>query len=233
MNTIKQMKATISSVRDLSPSAREYSITPVEHMPFTAGAFVNLFVEHEGKTIRRAFSISSSDIAVGSFTLSVRLSLQGVLTPLLWSTDFTGREIKIMGPLGLNTADKITGSKVFLFGFGIGAGVIKSLADTISRRHDLQSLTIVTGNRSIEEILHKDYFDELARSNDAVSVSYIVSDPHQTIYPRGYIQENLEGYDFSNADVYMCGQNSACTALKEAIEKTNPHACNFFVEDFH
>lgn len=233
MKQIKQITGTITKVRELSSTAREYTITPSESLEFVAGAFVNLFIDHEGRTIRRAFSMSSSDQDRHSFTLTIRLSPDGELTPILWSKDFTGEQVKLMGPLGLNTADKMQCDKVFLFGFGVGAGVVKSLAEHMLQRSSINSVTIVTGNRSVLEILHKDYFDYIASSRDSITVKYVVSDKNQTGYPSGYIQDHLTGYDFSNADVYMCGQGVACTALETAIKATSPQNYNFFIEDFH
>lgn len=233
MLNIKQLTGTITKIRDLSPTAREYTVTPAEPLPFVAGAFVNLFIEHEGKSIRRAFSISSNDQNSHAFTLSIRLSPDGELTPMLWNNDFISKTVKLMGPLGLNTANKMQSNRIFLFGFGVGAGVVKSLAEHISNRKDLESLTIVTGNRNIEEILHKDYFNQLAEENKKVDVTYVVSDKNQISYPAGYIQEHISGLDFNNVDVYICGQRVACTALETNIKATNPINCNFFIEDFH
>ncbi len=233
MKQIKQITGTITKVDDLSPTAREYTITPHEPLSFIAGAFINLFVEHNGKTIRRAFSISSSDQYHDTFTLSIRLNPQGELTPLLWDMDLTDTTVKIMGPLGLNTADKMQSKRVFLFGFGVGAGVVKSLTDHVASRYDIESLTVMTGNRSVEEILHKDYFDQIVEENKKVTVNYVVSDKNQTKYRSGYIQDHVAGYDFSNADIYMCGQGIACTTLETTIRASDPVNCNFFVEDFH
>lgn len=233
MNPIKQMLGTITTITELSPTAREYTITPEQPFNFIAGAFVNVFVEHEGKTIRRAFSMSSSDQDSTSFNLTIRLSLKGELTPILWDEDFSGKSVKLMGPLGLNTADKMISKKVYLFGFGVGVGVIKSLADHIAKRPDLESLTIVTGNRSIDEILHKDYFDTLAASNSKVKVAYVLSDTTQTQYPVGYIQQHVGAYDFDDADIYMCGQEVACTALETTIKEKGPKDHTFFIEAFH
>lgn len=233
MSHITQTTGTITHVRELSPTAREYTIVPHEPLPFVAGAFVNVFVEHEGQVIRRAFSMSSDDQDDSAFTLSIRLSPNGALTPILWSRDFTGEAVRLMGPLGLNTADKMQHDRVFLFGFGVGAGVVKSLAEHLAKRPHISALTIVTGNRSIDEILHKDFFDQLAATRDAVSVTYVVSDKTQTTYPSGYIQEHLAAYDFSRADVFMCGQGVACKALEAAILETTPQDCSFFIEDFH
>lgn len=194
---------------------------------------MNLFVEHEGTMIRKAFSMSSSAAESASISLSIRLSPTGELTPILWKENYTGRRVKLMGPLGMNTADKMTSDHVFLFGFGVGAGVVKSLADSIARRPTLESLMIVTGNRSVDEILHKDYFDELAENNSKVRVSYVVSDKEQTSFPVGYIQDHVLDYAYNDADVYMCGQTVACVALEAAIKATNPRNCRFFIEDFH
>lgn len=233
MSTIKQLSGVITAIRDLTPTAREYTISPSEPFTFTAGAFVNTFFEHNGKTIRRAFSISSSDADKHSFTLSIRLSPQGELTPILWDNDFTGTTIKLMGPLGLNTAEKMLSKKIYLFGFGIGVGVVKSLADHLVKRPELKELTIVTGSRSIEEILYQDFFDSLTEVHPKVSVKFIVSDKNQSLYPVGYIQEHIQTYNFDDSDVYMCGQGVACTALETTIKNLQPKNCNFFIEDFH
>jgi len=232
LNTIKQLAGTITNVCNLSATAREYTITPTKPFAFTAGTFVNTFFEHNGKTIRRAFSISSSDTATHAFTISIRLSPNGELTPLLWERDFTGETIRLIGPLGLNTANKMSAQKVYLFGFGIGAGVVKSLADHMVHRSELMSLTVVTGNRSIEEILHQDYFDTL-KTDPRVTVKYVVSDTTQTIYPSGYIQNHIASYNFDNADIYICGQGVACQALEVTIKTTAPCGHHFFIEDFH
>ena len=232
MNQIQQLNATVSKVRDLSPTAREYTFLPEHPLPFIAGAFVNVFVDHDGKTIRRAFSISSSDKESEKLTVSIRLSPDGELTPLLWDEDFTGQTVRLMGPLGLNTAEKMKAKRIFLFGFGVGAGVVKSLTEHMLHKPDLESLTVVTGNRSTNEILHKEYFDEIAK-NPKTSVQYVVSDQNQSEYPKGYIQEHIAKYDFSNADVYICGQKVACDALESSIKSVKPQDCRFFVEDFH
>jgi phenol hydroxylase P5 protein len=231
---IKRLKGTITKVIELSPTAREYVLTLSEPMPFKAGAFVNFFFSNEGSTIRRAFSISSTDTEHNIISLSIRLSPKGLLTPILWEKDYTGLEVDIMGPMGLNTSDKMKSDTVYLCGFGIGAGVVKSLADDIARRDTLKSLTIMTGNRGTDELLHKDYFDALAASNPKVKVVYVVSqaDP-EGVYPVGYIQNHVSDYDFTNSDVYTCGQTIACTALVEAVKQQPSEGCAFFVEDFH
>lgn len=233
MNILK-LKGTIAAVTDLSPTAREYTLTLSEPMPFVAGAFVNFFFEHEGEKIRRAFSMSSSDTDHNQIALSIRLSADGQLTPIMWGQDLVGTEVDLMGPMGLNTADKFTHPHIVLVGYGVGAGVVKSLADHLVHREDVRTLTIFTGNRSVDEILHKDFFDELAAKHDKVKVTYVVSDKDaEGQYPVGYVQDHLVGLNFDNTDVYTCGQKVACESLVETVESTKPTNCTFLVEDFH
>ncbi len=154
--------------------------------------------------------------------------------PLFWKDSIVGTELELMGPLGLNTADTIHRDKIFLFGFGIGAGVIKSIAQHVVRRSTLSTLTIITSNRSDDDIVHKDFFDDRAQKDARVRVSYVVSSPQpDSPHKTGYIQNYLAKLDFTDADVYVCGQKVACTALIETVETHKSQNCHFFIEAFH
>ena len=231
--SIKKMHGTITKVTDLTPTAKQLTFSLPDAMPFIAGSFVNVFFTHDGATTRRAYSISSSDEKKHEINLSIRHNLKGIMSPQMWLRDFTGEQVELMGPLGVNTADKMKEPHAFLFGFGIGTGVIKSVAEHLIHREGLESLTVMTGNRGVDELVHKDYFDALS-SDPRVSVSYIVSIEDPTgVYPKGYIQDYIGGLDFNHADVYVCGQEIACATLVEKIKATNPEHCNFFIEGFH
>lgn len=233
MATIKKIQGKIISVKDLTPTAREITIRLEKPLEFIAGAFVNVFLPHEGEKIRRAFSISSSDTEQNQISLSIRLKPDGKVTPLFWQNDYTNTELEIMGPLGFNTADKMTSENIYLFGFGIGAGVVKSLAENLITRPNLKNLTIITGNRSEDEIIYKDFFDNFSIKHPNVNIQYVLTKPTTNKYPTGYIQNHISDLNFNDSDVYICGQKTACDALQETIKTTTPINCKFFIEDFH
>lgn len=234
MAAIKKITGIVTSIRDLSDTAREITITLKEPFDFLAGSFVNIFILSEGKIERRAFSISSSDTKHNTISVSVRLNPKGVVTPLFWSDHIYDKSIEVMGPLGINTADKMLSSRIFLFGYGIGAGVVKSLSEHFVTQDSVKELIIMTGNRSNNEIIHKGFFDQLAEGNKKVRVEYIVSNQDSgLLYKKGYIQDHIGHLDFTNGDIYVCGQEVACAALIETVKKTNPKNCHFFVEGFH
>jgi NAD(P)H-flavin reductase len=225
---------TIREIITLSATAKEIIIDLDTPLDFTAGSFVNVFMDIDGKKVRRAYSISSADSEQRSISISVRLSPAGTMSPLFWKKNLVGEKLELMGPLGLNTAGKMHHRKIYLFAFGIGAGVVKSLAEHFSEQDQDRDISIMTGNRSEEELLYKDYFDTLAANHKNVSVSYVVSKPNEmSPFKKGYIQDNIEGFDFNESDVYICGQEVACDALVQKIKDTNPTDCSFFIEGFH
>lgn len=231
---IKKLQGTITAISILSETAKEVTVALSEPLGFSAGSFVNVFMNIDGENIRRAYSISSSDKDQQTITLSVRLSPSGKMTPLFWNTNLIGHTLELMGPMGLNTVEKMNRTKTYLFAFGIGIGVVKSIVDHLSQRENITSIIIMIGSRNKDDILYKAYFDELTSMNPSITSSYIVANQQEeSPYKKGYIQHHIEGLDFNHADIYVCGQEIACTELVTEIQKTKPTDCDFFIEDFH
>lgn len=232
--SIKKLSGKIVGITDLTKTSKEIKIALDSPLDFTAGAFVNIFIDINGEKERRAYSISSSDKEQNTISVAVRLTPRGKVTPIFWNKNLIGERIELMGPLGVNTADKMLHEKIYLFAFGIGAGVVKSLADHSSVDTKVKNIFIMTGSRFENEIIYKEYFDKLAENYPKIKVSHIVSRPQENSpFKKGYIQDYIKDFDFNNSDIYVCGQELACTALIEKIKSLNPKDCNSFIEAFH
>ena len=231
---IKKFPATITEIRDLSKTAKEVIFSLPEPLDFMPGHFVNVHMNIQGELVRRAYTISSSNKDKNTIALSIRLKEGGKMTPIFWEKDLTGTTVELMGPLGLNTADKMHSKHIYLFGFGVGAGVIRSFADYFKDKDEVEHITIITGSRTEDDILHKDYFDALLAESPKTRVSYVLS-RHEGPHPfalKGYIQDHLGDLDFNHADVFVCGQQAACDTVVETIQSRNPDGCSFFIESF-
>ena len=232
--SIKKFTAEIIKITNLSETAKELTLRLSGDLEFSPGNFVNVFFTVNGEVVRRAYSISSSCQNQNEITLSVRLSPKGLVTPTFWQEDKIGQKVDLMGPLGLNTADKMIHPKVYLFAFGVGAGVVKSIADYFANIKPVEHLTIMTGSRSENEMLYKDYFNHLAENNPNISVKHVVSQlGPDSILPKGYIQDYISDLDFNHSDIYVCGQEVACSDLVKKVNLTNPLDCSFYIEAFH
>lgn len=230
---MKRLTAHIAHINDLSKTAKEVVLTLPEDLGFIAGQFVNVFMDIDGTKVRRAYSISSSDNTQSQISLSIRQTLNGVMSPLFWKSDLTDTTLELMGPLGLNTADKMQSERAYLFAYGVGAGVVKSVLDHVIKKGVAEKIVVMTGSRSTDEILHRDYFDTMAQEHPHIEVRHVISQPLEDGFRVGYIQDHLDGIDFNNADVYACGQGVACDSLVEKIKAQNPENCHFFIEAFH
>ena len=232
---IQKTKGVITQVVDLGDSAREVAIqlaTPLDIIP---GAFMNLFVPINDEVHRRAYSIASDFRETSEIKIAVRKKEGGAVSPFFWSESVVGAEIEVMGPLGLNTIDKMQSGKVFLVGYGIGVSVIKALVYGLQAREDITEVYIITGNRDENDILYKDFFDFIIKNDTRFSVRYVVAHSSDVVYPYiGYAQDFIDDYDFSDSDVYVCGQEVACNALVEKVKSmTKEGDVQFFVEAFH
>lgn len=230
---IKKTTGKITKIKDLSSTARDIEIELFEPIDFIAGSFVNIFMDIDGEKVRRAYSISSSDAEKNKINISVRLTIGGKMTPEFWKKNILGSEIEVMSPLGLNTADKMLSRKKYLFGFGIGAGVIKSLLDHFERDKNTKEIFVVLGHKSESEDLYRKYFTEVAEQSNKTKIKHIFSRPENKDSIKGYIQDHLAEYVFSNSDIYVCGQEKACEQLIEKIKLTKPKNIKTFVEGFH
>lgn len=232
---IKKLTTTITSFRDLSPTAREIAIELPESLDFTAGAFVNTFFEVAGETIRRAYSLSSDENDQRRITLSIRKISGGKAAAFFWKQDIIGSTISIMGPLGINTADKLTKRRLFLFGFGIGISVIMPMLHHALRQNDIEEITVMTGARNEAESIYLKELVALSQSKKRIILRQVLSRPEHTgtsAFETGYIQDHIGDLRFDDADVYVCGNKAACDSLTEAIQKTHPNECVFHVEAF-
>ena len=231
---IVTLEGVIKSVTPLSDTAREVVIAFQEPFESLPGSFVNFFMDVAGTSTRRAYSVVATDAVEKTLTLSIRKSLTGTMTPEFWKDDIVGRKVRIMGPMGLNTADKLAKPTLHLVAYGIGCGVIRAIAEFAVHAPFIQKITITTGSRNENDILYKSYFDALALAHPHVSVRYVISDPKDPTYPyKGYAQDHIDDYDFNNSDVYMCGQEKACNSLIEKIKSRNPEGVTYFIEAFH
>lgn len=232
--SISKKSAIISKVVDLTETAREITFTLSEAITCLPGSFINVFMPINGEQVRRAFSVVTTNSLEKTISVAVRNSPNGKMTPKFWEPTILGTSVEIMGPMGKNTSDKLTAESLHLFGYGIGAGIIKAIAEEALATTRVKKITITTGSRNESDIVYKSYFDTLLEKYSHVSVRYVVSNPTVENYPyTGYIQNHVDDINFENADVYMCGQEAACNGLIEVIQKKNQKNVTLFVEAFH
>jgi len=204
---------------DFTGDLAMFRFRPEHELPFKAGQYATLAVEHDGRLIQRPYSIVSSPYE-SFLEFFVELVPQGELTPKLWelrSSDYVLVRNRIVGAF---TKDDKAGMNRHIMAATV-TGIAPYVSMIRTQRIDLdrgsgtqQRFAVVQGaSRSWEFGTYKDELDQVARQgwvNYIPTISRPWEDPDwkgecgraEDVF-RKYA-DNL-GFDYTNSVGYACG----------------------------
>ena len=94
----KEVKTPVLAVADETPDIKTFRMARPEGWDFTAGQFLTVCIQADGKSVKRAYSISSAPHASGYFEISVKR--QGLVSGMLHATVRPGTVLTIRRPAG-------------------------------------------------------------------------------------------------------------------------------------
>ncbi len=155
--TVKQIeKLTPSSVAIMFDIPKELAQT----FAFTAGQYITIKKEINGKELRRAYSISSSP-KNNSITIGVKKVYDGGFSAYANTDLAVGDVLEIMPPEGRFIYDTSGHSKnIAAFAAGSGITPIMSIARTVLECDPNNKFVLVYGNKSYEETM---YYTDLVK----------------------------------------------------------------------
>jgi ring-1,2-phenylacetyl-CoA epoxidase subunit PaaE len=157
---------------------------------FTAGQYVTVRTKVNNKTIRRAYSICSSEKS-GDLRIAIKAIKNGVFSNYAFQSLNIGDSLDVTPPEGsfkLKTEHKAL--KNYL-GFAAGSGItpILSMIKTVLENEPKSTFTLVYGNKSSQETIFKEELDALAQKFIArLNIQYV------------YSQEELKGSEFGRIE---------------------------------
>ena len=157
---------------------------------FTAGQYVTVRTEVNNETIRRAYSICSSEKS-GDLRIAIKAIKNGVFSNHAFQSLNLGDSLDVTPPEGtfkLNTDNKAL--KNYL-GFAAGSGItpILSMIKTVLENEPKSTFTLVYGNKSNQETIFKEELDALTQKFIArLNIKYVFS------------QEEIKGAEFGRID---------------------------------
>lgn len=204
-----------------------YMITPkVKHFIFTCdlspafhfkpGQFITIHFEHQGKTLRRSYSIANAPMQDNRIEFAAGFFEHGPGTELLFN--LKPRDvIHINGPFGrLILRDEIPG-RYILIATSTGITPYRAMIQELGRRVEQNSeleVVILQGVQKREEILYPDEFTALAAKHPRIKfrahLSRELSQELKDHEFKGYVQYAFPELNL-NPDkdiVYLCGNPS-------------------------
>lgn len=155
---------------------------PIEHADaflYKQGQYITLRKEHQGKELRRSYSMSSSPLE-GRLAITVKKVPGGIFSTYLTEQVQVGDRIEVAEPEGrfqvpLNPDKR---RSYYLFGAGSGITPLMSIIKTTLEKEPMSAIFLLYGSRNEENIIFREELDRISeRYNGQLHVEYVLSQP--------------------------------------------------------
>lgn len=178
--------------------------------PFQAGQYISVFVEVDGIRTSRPYSLSSPPTEIGHFDITVRRVEDGLISNYLMDQIKTGETIECSGPKGrFHFNPLIHHDHLVLLAGGSGITPFASMIRETASRGSTRQFTLLYGNRSLDDIIFHDEFQDLADRLENFSYIPVIESPSGSYQGKtGLMDAALISEGIGNLDgksYFLCG----------------------------
>ena len=239
----------VSKVTQEAPEIRSVEFSPADggRLPRAKpGQHVQVQFEHEGATIRRAWSLSAFSFTPERYRVTVRKQ-QGKGSQGLHALRL-GDTVSLSAPAGDFTLDMGSYRPLVLIAAGIGITPLKAMLDAHFSRRDAPPAYLIYGGRSPKDLAFWEELEALAAAREDFSLTLIYSraevpgalhgriTPERVIAALSDLSVVVNGHRHAlpwfEAAIHICGPGSLCTDLKDALVARGANANTVLFEQF-
>lgn len=216
---------TISRIKE-AEDAKIYTLTADKCAYFTAGQYLSVSVNINGRIYSRPYSILSSpkDALKGFYEICVKRVEGGLVSNYILDNLNVGDVLEVSDPTGNFTYEPLRDAgHIIAIAGGSGITPFVSLAKAISEGSEDFALTIIYGSRKEKDILLKSELDEICRNSDKVKVVYVLSEENKEGFEQGFVNAELLG-KYAPKDkysVFLCGPQAMISFVDKELAKFN------------
>ncbi len=217
----------IAAVYEEGPDVRRYRLEPREGGSlayFRAGQYLSFFLEIDGSTLTRPFSIASSpaDAKKGFYEVCIKNS-KAFATPWIFENWRTGTEVVCSGPEGHFYYEEARDAKhVIGVAGGIGITPLRSLARAIADGTLDISMTLFYGCNVADEMLFAEEFRGYEKDG-RFKVVYVTANEAVEGAEQGFITTDLlkKHAPVDEATLFVCGPQAMYRYLEGEFAPLN------------
>lgn len=219
--TIDWQLATVTAVRDETPTVRSFSLGLPGWAGHRPGQHVDLrLTSQDGYSVERSYSIASEPERAGEVDITVERIEGGEVSPFLHEVVVLGDRLEVRGPIGgYFVWEAALGGPLLLVGGGSGVVPLMAMARHRARARSRVEARLLLSSRGPEEIIYREELDRFAAARDGFEVVHTLTrqqPPGWSGYARHIdeqmLSEVLEPLG-SATRAYACGP----TALVETV----------------
>lgn len=219
-----KIKVKVARIKKETEDVKSFYLQPInqEKMPpFLPGMYITLIIKKDGRTYKRAYSISGSDPNRSYYRITIKKVTNGMVSNYMFEECLENDSFTILGPFGQFTYQPLRDSKKMVFIAG-GSGITPFMS-YLQNDHfikSIESLTLFYGAKSEFDLIFKKEIDEIAVNNPKIKVIYVLSEQKRDGYAYGFIdEEKLLSENLEGKSIFVSGPTAMYFSLNEIFKK--------------
>lgn len=210
---VQTFPITLQESTYISPLVKHFTFITEHDFNFTAGQFITIHFEREGKTLRRSYSLANKPSNDNKIEFAAGFVENGPGTQLLFNLQ-PGDTININGPFGRLILKEEPVKRYILMATSTGTTPYLSMLDEIAQRLEQRpelEVVVIQGVQKKEDLLYGTDFQAFAIEHPRFQFRAHYSreqdnDLNEFEY-KGYVQTAFDSLnlDPENDIVYLCG----------------------------
>ncbi|MFN3875131.1 MAG: 1,2-phenylacetyl-CoA epoxidase subunit PaaE [Flavobacteriales bacterium] len=214
-----------------------------QEFAFQHGQYVTLKLTVNGEELRRSYSICSSPLDAGRFSIAVKKVKGGRASTALVEKLRPGMSLEVMPPMGSFTTALDPGKARHFVAFAAGSGItpILSILKTMLRTEPKSRFTLFYGNTDVDRIIFRQRLEELKLQHAGrLQVHHILSkgmDEDHLFNGRittekavSLVKRFVEDRD--DIEYFICGPEQMMVNVSEALERLGADRKRIHIELF-
>lgn len=224
----------VQNVRTLRLVSSGGGALPLLYLP---GQFLTVAVEHEGKRVKRSYTIASSPTVRDYLEITVKREEHGIVSRILHDSVQEGDALDISAPSGKFTFTGEEADSIVLIGGGVGITPLMSVVRYLTDRGWPNPIYLLYCCRTTKDFIFQDELEYLQRRNPNLAVVATMTRERGTVWmgPTGRLTPELISSavpDLEQQRVHICGPGPMMDAVKDMLAQLQVPAAQVFTEAF-
>lgn len=231
-------------VRETADAISIVFAQPESKLDYKSGQFLTLIASINNKSVRRAYSLSSSPFTDDDLVVTIKRVEGGLMSNFLNDNIKKGDVIDVMEPMGHFTSEYKESNKRHLIMFGGGSGItpLMSHAKSAMVKEPDSIVSLIYANRDLDSIIFKDAFQDLETKYEGrFRVIHILDNaPLEWQGPSGLLNhdmltdlfERIPNWGIAKTTHIMCGPEGMMNNVETLLAEQHIPADKIFKESF-